>query len=66
MCQVVHLSIMYQVVAKRYPECPFAVEIGMRFVAQKKKGDHANTLKVINKMRARPKGFSSTALAFEK
>ena len=29
----------YQVVVKGYHECSFAVEVGERFVAQKKKGD---------------------------
>ena len=34
-----------------YLPCPFDVEVGERFVAQKKKGDrHANALKVIDKM----------------
>ena len=33
---------------KGYHECPFAVEIGERFVAQKKRGDRGNALKVIN------------------
>ena len=38
---------IYQVVVKRYQECPFDVEVGEPFVAQKKKGDHGNALKVI-------------------
>ena len=33
----------------------YAVEVGKRFVAQKKKGDHRNALKV---------GFSGTTSAF--
>ena len=44
-CQVVFT--IYQVVIKGYHECPFTVEVGERFVAQKKKGDHRNALKVI-------------------
>ena len=44
MCQVV-LTIC-QVVVKRYHECLFAVEVG--FVAQNKKGEHGNGLKVID------------------
>ena len=35
-----------QVVVKGYHECPFAVEVGERFVAQKKRGDRSNVLKV--------------------
>ena len=42
MCQVV--STIYQVVVKGYHECPFAVEVGERFVAQKKKGDQLGHL----------------------
>ena len=37
---------IYQVVLKGYHECPFAVEIGERFVTQKKRGDCGNALKV--------------------
>ena len=40
MCQVV-LTI-YQVVVKGYHECSFDVEVGDRFVAQKKKGNHGS------------------------
>ena len=37
-----------QVVVKGYHECPFAVEVGKRFIAQKKRGDCSNALKVID------------------
>ena len=37
-----------QVAIKGYYKCPFAVEIGERFVAQKKRGDRGNALKVIH------------------
>ena len=61
MCQAV-LTI-YQLVVKGYHECQFAVEVGERFVAQKKKGDRGNALKVIDKMHARGQlGFSSTVI----
>ena len=32
---------------------PFAVEVGEQLVVQKKKGDHRNALKVIDKMHDR-------------
>jgi len=37
-----------QVTVKGYHECPFAVEVGERFIAQKKRGDRGNALKVID------------------
>ena len=37
-----------QVVVKGYHECPFAVEVGKRFVTQKKRVDRGNALKVID------------------
>jgi len=37
-----------QVVVKGYHECPFSVEVGERFIAQKKRGDRRNVLKVVN------------------
>ena len=47
MCQAV-LTI-YQVVVNGYHECPFAVEVGERFVTQKNKGDRrGNALIVVN------------------
>ena len=48
MCPVI-LTIQ-QVVVKGYHECPFSVEVGKRFVAQKKRGsgDRGNVLKVVN------------------
>jgi len=45
-CQVI-LTIQ-QVVVKEYHECPFSVEVGKRFVAQKKRRDHGNALKVVD------------------
>ena len=50
MCQVVLTK--HQVVV--YHGCPFDVEIGKRFVTQKKKiGDYGNALKVIDKIHDR-------------
>ena len=46
MCQVI--LTMQQVVVKGYHECPFSVEVGERFVAQKKRGDRGNVLKVVD------------------
>ena len=42
---------IYQVVVKGYHDFPFAVEIGERFISQKKRGDHGNVLRVINTIR---------------
>ena len=36
----------YNVVVKGYHECPFSVELGEWFLAQKKRGDRGNALKV--------------------
>ena len=59
-----------QVKVKGYHECPFAIEIGEQFVAQKKRGDRDNALKVIGnhgQLGHLQRGqVSSTALAFEK
>ena len=41
------LSI-YHILVKEYHECSFSVEVGERFVSQKKRGDCGNALKVIN------------------
>ena len=51
MCQVILTT--NQEVVKGYHECPFAVDVGERFVAQKKKGDRGNALKVIDTIRDR-------------
>ena len=51
MCQVI-LTIQ-QVVVKGYHECPFSVEVGERFVAQKKRGDRGNVLKVVDSIHDR-------------
>ena len=39
---------IYNVVVKGYHECPFFVKLGECFVAQKKKGDRGNALKVLD------------------
>ena len=39
---------IYNVVVKGYHECPFSVELGECFVAQKKRGDRGNALKVLD------------------
>ena len=46
MCQVI-LNIQ-RVVVKGYHECSFSVEVSERFVAQKKRGDRGNVLKVVD------------------
>ena len=61
---------IYQVAVIGYNECPFAVNVGELFVAQKKKADCRNALKVIDMIR--DPGLNrvtskeiSTALAFK-
>ena len=44
---------IYNVVVKGYHECPFSVELGECFVAQKKRGDRGNALKVLDTIRVR-------------
>ena len=42
------MSGNFSIILTIYHECPFAVEVGERFVAQKKRGDRGNAFKVIN------------------
>ena len=51
MCQVI-LNIQ-RVEVKGYHECPFSVEVGERFVAQKKRRDRRNVLKVVDSIHNR-------------
>ena len=51
MCQVI--LTMQQVTVKGYHECPFSVEVGKRFVAQEKRGDRGNVLKVVDSIHDR-------------
>ena len=44
---------IYNVVVKGYHECPFSVELDECFVAQKKRGDCGNALKVLHTSRGR-------------
>ena len=44
---------IYNVVVKGYYECPFSVELGECFVAQKKRGNRGNALKVLDTTRGR-------------
>jgi len=44
---------MQQVAVKGYHQCPFSVEVGKRFVAQEKRGDRGNVLKVVDSIHDR-------------
>ena len=63
---------IYNVVVKGYHECPFSVELGECFVAQKKEGRSRERAKSSRHNTwswatgSPPTGFGSTALASEK
>ena len=40
--------VIFNIVVKGYHACTFSVDIGDQFVAQKKRGDRGNALKVID------------------